>query len=220
MTSGWNSIKSVISSAMNGIKSVITSGWNGVKSTVSSVMNGIRNTISSGFNAVRSTASSAFNGVKSAISSAMNGAWSTVSSMVSRITGAFRGMRISIPRPKLPHINVGSKSFLGGKVTIPTFSISWNAKGSFLDSATLIGAGEAGKEAILPLSNKRNMKPFSDAVTAGMLDNLGGGLGGETITNNFNIQQVVVREEADIKKISEQLYKLQVREGRKRGVTT
>ena len=38
------------------------------------------------------------------------------------------------------------------------------------------------------------------------------------IYNNFNVSQLVVREEADIKKIAEELYTLQRREQRKRGV--
>ena len=217
VTSVWNGIKSVVSSVMNGIKSVVTSAWNGVKSTVSSVVNGIKSVVSSGFNAVKTTASNIFNGVRNTISTALNGAWTTVTGIVSKITSAFRNMKISIPKPKLPHINVGSKSFLGGKVTIPTFSISWNAKGSFLDSATLIGAGEAGKEAILPLSNKRNMKPFSDAVTAGMLDNLNGGLnnGNVYITNNIN---ATVNNDIDIQQLSEKLNKLQERELRRKGI--
>ena len=126
-------------------------------------------------------------------------------------------MRITIPKPRLPHISVGSKDtgILG--IKIPTFSVSWNAKGSFLDGATLIGAGEAGKEAILPLENKRYMKPYAQAVASLMNDMSTGG--GQVINNNFNVSQLVVKEEADIKRIAEQLETLQRRENRRRGVT-
>ena len=125
-------------------------------------------------------------------------------------------MHISIPKPKLPHISVGSKSFLGGKVTIPTFSIDWYAKGGFFDGATMIGVGEAGKEAVLPLENKRNMKPYAEAV-ASLMNDLSNEPKGN-VYNNFNISQLVVREEADIKKVAEELYTLQRREQRRRGV--
>lgn len=38
-----------------------------------------------------------------------------------------------------------------GISAIPHFSVSWYAKGGIVDGATLLGAGEAGKEAIVPL---------------------------------------------------------------------
>ena len=81
----------------------------------------------------------------------------------------------------------------------------------------MVGIGEAGKEAILPLENKRNMKPYAQAVASLMNDMKGGREG--TITNNFNVSQLVVREEADINRIAQRLQKLQDRENRKRGIT-
>lgn len=41
--------------------------------------------------------------------------------------------------------------FVGLPATIPHLNISWMAKGGVIDGTTLIGAGEAGKEAIIPL---------------------------------------------------------------------
>ena len=226
-SSAWEGIKSLISSALDGIKSVVSSIWEGIKSKISSVLDGIKsvasnawdnikNTASSAFESVKSTASNVWNGIKSAITRPIESAKDTVIGIVDKIKSAFSGMKISIPKPKLPHIDVGSKSFLGGKVTIPTFSISWYAKGGFFDGATMIGVGEAGKEAVLPLENKRNMKPYAEAV-ASLMNDLSNEPKGN-VYNNFNVSQLVVREEADIKKIAEELYTLQRREQRKRGV--
>ena len=228
VSSIWESIKSKISSVLDGIKSVVSSAWNGVKSTISSVLDGIKsvassawdnikNKASSAFESVKSTASSVWNGIKSAITHPIESAKNTVLGIVDKIKSAFKGMHISIPKPKLPHINVGSKSVFGGKVSIPTFSIDWYAKGSFLDKATLIGAGEAGKEAILPLENKRYMKPYAQAV-ASLMNDFTGGNNGTVINNTFNVQ-ATVREESDIDKIAEKLERLQRREERKRGLT-
>ena len=82
-------------------------------------------------------------------------AWNFIKNIPSQIVNAFKNMHITIPTPKLPHINVSYGSFLG--VQYPKFSISWWAKGGFFDGASMIGVGEAGKEAVLPLENKRNM---------------------------------------------------------------
>lgn len=54
----------------------------------------------------------------------------------------------------LPKFNVsgGKAPFgIGGKGSLPKFNVVWNAEGAIVDGATLIGAGEAGREAIVPL---------------------------------------------------------------------
>ncbi len=60
------------------------------------------------------------------------------------------------------------------------------------------------------------MKPYAQAV-ASLLDDFNTEPKGN-VYNNFNVSQLVVREEADIKKVAEELYTLQRREQRKRGV--
>ena len=224
----WNSIKDTISSVLDGIKSVASNIWNGIKDTISSVLDGIKsvassawdnikNKASSAFESVKSTASSVWNGIKSAITHPIESAKNTVLGIVDKIKSAFKNMHISIPKPKLPHINVGSRSVFGGKVSIPTFSIDWYAKGGFFNSANVIGVGEAGREAVLPLENKRNMKPYAQAV-ASLMNDFTGGNNGTVINNTFNVQ-ATVREESDIDKIAEKLERLQRREERKRGLT-
>ena len=228
VSSIWEGIKSKISSVLDGIKSVVSSAWEGIKSTVSSALEGvksvasnawenIKSTASSAFESVKSTASSVWNGIKSAITRPIESAKNTVLGIVDKIKSAFSGMHISIPKPKLPHINVGSKSVFGGKVSIPTFSIDWYAKGGFFNSANVIGVGEAGREAVLPLENKRNMKPYAQAVASLMNDFTGGNNGG---TYNINItQNNTINSELDIKKVSQELARETERECRRRGLT-
>ena len=227
VSSAWEAIKSAISSVLDGIKSVVSSAWNGVKSTISSVLDGIKsvassawdnikNKASSAFESVKSTASSVWNGIKSAITHPIESAKNTVLGIVDKIKSAFKNMHISIPKPKLPHINVGSRSVFGGKVSIPTFSIDWYAKGGFFNSANVIGVGEAGREAVLPLENKRNMKPYAQAVASLMNDFTGGNNGG---TYNINItQNNTINSELDIKKVSQELARETERECRRRGL--
>ena len=193
-----------MSSVTSGIRSSVSSAWEGIKSNTSSA-----------FNSVKSTVSSIWNGIKDAITRPIEAAKSTLTGIISSITSAFRNMHIEIPKPKLPHINVNTHTFLG--VTYPTFSVSWYAKGGFFDKASMIGVGEAGKEAVLPLENKKNMKPYAQAVASLMNDMKGSNEG--SITNNFNVSQLVVREEADINRIAQKLQRLQDRENRKRGIT-
>ncbi len=77
------------------------------------------------------------------------------------IKAAFENITITIPRPKIPIMNVLTRSVPhgeGGNINVPDFSVSWNAKGGIFDKPTLFntsaglqGVGEAGPEAILPL---------------------------------------------------------------------
>lgn len=160
-STAWNNIKTTASSIWNGVKTAITTPINSAKSTVSSVVNGIKSSISSAFNSAKSTVSSVFNSIKSTISTTLNSAKSTVTSVVSKIKGAFN-FSWSLPKLKLPHISVsGGKApyGIGGLGSLPKFSIKWYAKGGIMTNPTvfgmngnqLLGGGEAGHEAILPL---------------------------------------------------------------------
>ena len=219
----WNTIKTVTSNVFNSVKSTVSSIWNGIKSVVSSVVDGIWSAVSSAFNRVSSTTTSVFNGLKSTVSSIWNGIGrgiqSCVNGIISVINGMVRAMnKISFDVPSwVP--GMGGKKF---GFNLPTISpVSWFATGGIIKGThegTIVGVGEnGGDEAILPLSNKGRMKPFAKAVANFMPDNTGSN-SDSTITQTFNLNGMVVREDADIQKIAQELYKLQERNRRKRGV--
>lgn len=58
----------------------------------------------------------------------------------------------SLPHLKVPHVNI-SGSFNLDPPTAPKFNVNWYAKGGVFDQPSLIGVGEAGKEAVMPLEN-------------------------------------------------------------------
>lgn len=161
VTSAWNGIKSVISSVLSGISSIVNTIWNGIKSTISNVISGIRSVVSTGFNAVRSTVSSigasikstvssVFNAVKNTISNVMNGAKSIVSGALSRISGFFSSCRLQLPHIALPHFSI-SGSLSINPPSVPHLSVSWYEKGGVFDKPSVIGVGENGQEAVMPL---------------------------------------------------------------------
>lgn len=75
-------------------------------------------------------------------------------------------------------------------------------------------AENGGDEAVLPLSNKTRMKPFAHAVASMMPNEEAQG----NVTNNFNIASLVVREEADVKKIAKELAREQQKVNRAGGI--
>ena len=89
--------------------------------------------------------------------------WENFRSTVQNLWDSFRrwwgGLSLSRFPFSLPHLQVtwqelASDSILSrylGITAIPHLSVAWYARGGIVDGATLIGAGEQGKEAIIPL---------------------------------------------------------------------
>lgn len=78
-----------------------------------------------------------------------------LSGIVDNIKNLFN-FQFRLPQLKLPHLQVqwqdaGALAQFFGLTKIPHLSVAWYARGGIVDGATLIGAGEAGKEAIVPL---------------------------------------------------------------------
>lgn len=76
-------------------------------------------------------------------------------SIVETIKNLFH-FEFQLPHLKLPHITVqwqpaGDLGRFFGISSLPSLGVQWYARGGIVDGATLIGAGEAGKEAIVPL---------------------------------------------------------------------
>jgi phage-related protein len=227
VTSAFNGIKSVITGIMNGIKAFLVGVWQAILSSLRGSFTGILNlgrttfnnlksAISTAVNAVKPIVTRVFNAVKTAITKPVETAKNTVLKIISQIVKAFASMKISIPKFKLPSVEVGSKSAFGGKVKVPTFKVNWHATGGIFNAATLLGngshgVGEAGNEAVMPIQHKRYMKPFSDAVAANLADAQQGSKqngGANQYIIQFN-EPVYIREEADINKIVKEMEKKQ-----------
>lgn len=117
----------------------------------------------------------AFNNVLGVI----QGAFDFMAGIVNRIKGLF-SFEFSLPGLKLPHIIVGEYIDVPvlGRIPNPmTLHVEWYAQGGIVNSPTLFGAGEAGPEAIVPLTAP-NLAPFANAVANAM-----GGSGGIYIEN-------------------------------------
>ena len=161
VNSVWNSISTTTSNVFNSIKRITSSVWNGIKLAISSVVTGIKISVSTSFNAVKATATNIWNGIKTAIMTPVNAAKSGVQKAVNAMKGFFN-FSWNLPKIKLPHFSVsGSKNPINWlSQGVPKISVSWYKKGAIMDGATifgmsgnrLLGGGEAGQEAILPLN--------------------------------------------------------------------
>lgn len=154
VTTCLTTMVSIITSAMNKAKSIFMTVWNFIKGFVTGAVNGVKTAIQ-GLSSIIGNVKSTFNSVKEAIKQPIEAAKDKVKGVVDKIKGMFP-MSIGkiFDNIKLPHISVqgGKAPFgIGGKGSLPHFSVTWGAKGGILNAPNLIGAGEAGKEALLPL---------------------------------------------------------------------
>lgn len=179
ISNGFNAYRNYISNVLNAISSIISSVWNTISSVISGVINTIGSVISSGFNAAKNTVSSVFNGIKSTIDNVINTAKNIVKSGIDGIVGFFRGMKLEFPKIKLPHFSI-SGSFSLNPPSIPKFGIEWYKKGGIFDQPTLFntpsglkGVGEAGAEAVTPISVLRTyVREEVAAANAGLNDSI------------------------------------------------
>ena len=89
------------------------------------------------------------NWFKNLFNDAMENAKSIVKSGIDKLKSFFN-FDWSLPKIKLPHFNI-SGSFSLNPPRIPSFSVDWYARGGVFNSPSIIGVGEAGQEAVMPL---------------------------------------------------------------------
>lgn len=218
-TNGWNAIKNLTSTIWTGIKNLLTGNWNGIKNIASRVWSAIKGAVTSPIQAARNLLSSLWGGIKSAASGAWNGikaaasgAWSGIKSAMTKpievakttIRNALNKIKGFFPLSvgkifsnlRIPKISVsgGKAPFgIGGKGSLPSFSVHWNAQGGVYDSASIvgIGVGEAGREIITPEALMRQV--FSEEMSSVNAETL------RTLNGIMRILQYIAESEKSIR---------------------
>lgn len=146
MNGDWETAKSQAANAFNAIKDNISTKLDAAESTAVSIADRIGDKL--GFPGLGSKVQGVFDGIRGFIENPIESAWNAISGIPQKIMNAFGGIKISIPKPKLPHFNVSWNEF--GPISLPSVSISWYARGGYFDEPSIVGVGEAGGEFIAP----------------------------------------------------------------------
>jgi TP901 family phage tail tape measure protein len=173
----------VIQSVMNTTKSVIESAWRGIKTVVEPIINGIRavwdtatGAIKTAAGGVREFVTSAFETIKRIGENIFNGLAGTIRGAFDRaVSGVRSALNTAID---LANRAIRGINSLPG-VSIPP--IPRLANGAIVTQPTLALVGEAGPEAVIPLSRPRRAMELLEQ--SGMLASLAGNMsGGGTVT--------------------------------------
>ncbi|WJQ14586.1 replication protein [Geobacillus stearothermophilus] len=218
----WNAVKTVTSTIWNGIKGLISTLLNNLKQDISNVFNLIKNIITTVWNTIKSVTSSVWNSIKSFVMTPVNAIRDAVpsafESMKDKIAGIWEGVKSVIKAPLNAVISM-INSFIGrlNNLKIPDWVPGVGGKGINIPKIPMLAkgtdyfrggyaiVGEQGPELVqLP----RGSKVYPNSETQAML--------GGTIA--INIQNMTVRNDTDIEKISRELYTLIERSKRSRGL--
>ena len=226
ISSIWTSISNFVSTVVNTIKTKVSDAFSKVKEAISTKVTEAKNKVTEVFNNIKQTISDkveqAKQKVKETFEKVKEALWKPVEDAKNKISEVFDKIKeifntVLKPNIKMPKISFTGKFSLNPP-SVPKFNLDWYQTGGIFTGASVIGVGENGDEAVVPLSNKSRMKPFAQAVAKMIPDNgvgtTSGGTGGDI---NIHVAQLVVREDADIQRIAKELKVLQDRENRKNG---
>ena len=157
--------------------------WDTIKARAIAFKDKVINT----FNQFKAKVTSIFNAVKNAIVTPIQNAIDIVKNAIERIKSIINGAKLQLPKFKLPHFKINGGKLpwgIGGQGTPPKISVDWYAKGGIFDAASIIGVGEKGPEAVVPLDT---LWKKLDAIAAA-------GGGGATVINVYGSDNMSVNE--------------------------
>lgn len=125
----------------------------------------------------------------------VSGLISSLKAKFTSVANAFKNMfkgGVRAPHIPLPHFSISPKGWKIGdlvKGKIPSLSVNWYAKGGIFNSPSLIGVGEAGSEAVVPLDKLWNA--IAD-INGGVVINVNGA--GDPYAVAQEVKRVLIEE--------------------------
>lgn len=226
----FNALKDNVANATQGMRDTAGSLYGALRSAMAGDSEGLRQNLLNVWNSLPGPVQNAVSSIyqntigrfidmKNSVVGAVQGIWDRVSGIWDSIRGIFSG-ELSFPHIKMPHLNVWG-NFSLNPPSVPHFDIQWYAKGGVLTQPTIFGAngngllggGEAGPEAVAPISVLQDY--VKAAVIAGntQLLNLLKTLLSTDRHLTLHIDKVEWYNEKDILTTMEEMQAICVREG-------
>lgn len=143
----WDKVKAAAAAVGNFLKKT----WTSVKTAVSSAMSNLKNAVINAWTSIKNAVSNAAKSIYDALTWPFRKTWEVISGIVDKIKSWFPlDIGNIFGNIKLPHFS-WEWIDLGGVISIPSINIDWYKKGGIFDSPSVVGVGEAGSEAVVPL---------------------------------------------------------------------
>lgn len=189
-----------------GIKTAVSSKWNEIKDTIVAVFTNAKNktvevadnlwtSVIDKFQSIYNSTKEKFNNIKDAMIEPFVKAKDKIKEVIEAIKDLF--FNIKLPRFSL---KTSTKTIAGKEIPYPSgFEVKWNAKGGIFTQPTIFGAsggrlqgaGEAGPEAVIPLTEE-NLA----AIGRGIPGN------GASIENHFHIGKLDANNPSELDRLN------------------
>lgn len=189
ISNSFGEMKLSAKNSVDEIEKNLSDAWGKITLDASTAWDNVKNDCSGAWELIKLDASEGWENVKQTFSDFKDGASEKFGEIYDKIKEIWDSLGEMFEAGfdiKLPHISVtgGVAPYgIGGQGSLPKFDIDWYANGGILTQPTIfgmqggrfLGGGEAGAEAVLPLSNLQTM------ISEGMSQALGNG--GDTVIN-------------------------------------
>lgn len=176
----YDSIKDSLKAKIDALKESLKAKWESIKESakakVESMKESVKNkidsmkeSVKSKIEALKDSVKAKFDAIKEKMLSPIEKAKEKIKSAIDRIKEIINGAKLSLPHFKLPHFKIDGGELpwgIGGQGKKPSINVEWYKKGGIFSSPSLIGVGEAGPEAVLPIEKLKDwMQEMNGGVT-------------------------------------------------------
>lgn len=219
-------IRGIAAAAMEGVKGHFTAGLSFVDNLTGGRLTSIKNKIAGGLQGACGAVNEKLGSMANKFNEKMEAAGNFVRSGIEKIKSLFN-ITFPTPKVKMPHVSV-TGSFSLDPPSIPKFGIEWYKDGGILNGPTIFGArggsllggGEAGAEAVLPLSELwKQMREIVGSIIGTDNEENSDNMQrtGKDITRVLTSKAELVRKEKETTKTRETI--TTERKGREKGTT-
>ena len=152
----WDTIKEKAAE----VKDWIVEKWTALKDGVINAVQTLKEKVLFYWEALKLGIKIIADAIKEAITHPFAVAFEFIKTIIDKIKGLFANFNIELPHIKLPHFSIDPPGWKIGdllKGTIPSLGIEWYKTGGIFNSPSVIGVGEAGPEAVIPIDKLRDI---------------------------------------------------------------
>lgn len=197
-SSAMSAASETVSEKLANMRNAYESNGGGIRGIVAATMEGIKGYYSAGWTFVDKLTGGKLSVIANSVRDKMAVAREAVASAIEKIKKIF-DFKWNWPKLKLPHFSI-TGSFSLDPPSIPKIGVQWYKHGGILNGATLFGAmgntllggGEAGPEAVLPLAS------FYDNLRSILSSFIGSASGGRILKVDVNIEHFENHSDTDL----------------------